>query len=76
MKNKISITSFLILLLNLFSMFSYAQNFQWVNHQSINLQFNPDITSFISETDAQGNSLLASLNNFKVSFGGYYGDVF
>ncbi|MEO8210958.1 MAG: hypothetical protein ABI840_10380 [bacterium] len=75
MKNKISITSFLILSLNLFSMFSYAQNFQWVNHQSLNLQSNPEITSFVSETDIQGNSLLASLNLFKISYGGYFGDV-
>lgn len=75
MKTKLFIILLITGALNLFSLSLKAQSFKWVNHQSHNIQFNPDITSFVSETDPQGNSLLACINNFKVSFGGYYGDV-
>lgn len=75
MKNKISIALLSFIILSSFSFNLNAQSFQWVNHQTHNFQFNPDITSFVTASDAQGNSLLASIYNFRILFTGYYGDV-
>lgn len=75
MKTKVIITLLCLLFVNLFSFSLKAQSFKWVNHETHNIPFNPDITSFVSATDAQGNSLLGSIYTFKVSFSGYYGDV-
>ena len=65
----------LIILISIITLSANAQNFQWVRNQTHSIQFNPDLTSFLSETDASGNSLLAGIYNFKLSYGNYYGDV-
>ena len=52
-----------------------AQNFTWVRNQTHSILFNPDLTSFLSESDAAGNTLLAGIYNYRLSFGNYYGDV-
>jgi len=65
----------LIILISIITLSANAQNFQWVRNQTHSIQFNPDLTSFLSETDASGNSLLAGIFNYKLSFGNYYGDV-
>lgn len=65
----------LIILISFITLNASAQNFQWVRNQTHSIQFNPDLTSFLSETDATGNSLLAGIFNYKLSFGNYYGDV-
>jgi len=65
----------LIIMISIFTLSANAQNFQWVRNQTHSIQFNPDLTSFVSETDASGNSLLAGIYNFKLSYGNYYGDV-
>lgn len=65
----------LIILISFITLNASAQNFQWVRNQTHSIQFNPDLTSFVSETDASGNSLIAGIYNFKLSYGNYYGDV-
>ena len=65
----------LIILISIITLSANAQNFQWVRNQTHSIQFNPDLTSFLSETDATGNSLLAGIFNYRLSFGNYYGDV-
>jgi len=76
MISKLPALTLTTILLNLLSLSLNAQSFQWVKHQTINIPFNPDLTSFITETDEQGNSLLGTIHNFKQNFGsGYYGDV-
>lgn len=65
----------IIVLLNFFIPALNAQSFKWVKHQSVDIQFSPDFTSVVCETDVLGNSLYSSIKNFKISFSGYYGDV-
>ncbi len=65
----------LVILIFIFSVSANAQSFQWVRNQSHNIQFNPDLTTFQTETDAAGNSLLAGIYNYKLSYGNYYGDI-
>lgn len=66
---------FLIIVLSILSFNANAQSFQWVRNQTHNIQFNPDLTSFLNETDASGNSVIAGIYNYKLSYGNYYGDV-
>ena len=66
----------LFILFIIFSVSANAQNFQWVRNQTHSFSFNPDLTSFQSETDPAGNSLLAGNYNFKLSYGNFYGDIF
>ncbi|MBS1552024.1 MAG: hypothetical protein JST15_08165 [Bacteroidetes bacterium] len=54
---------------------SKAQNFQWIRNQSFNILFNPDLTSFNCATDYQGNSILSSIYNYKLTFNLFMGDV-
>ncbi len=68
----LALTSVLLLLSSELS----SQNAVWVNHYTKNIQFNPELTSSLTETDLSGNSYLAAIHNFKLSYGTvYYGDV-
>ncbi len=75
MKSKISVILFCFIIIIFFTDSPSAQSFKWVNHQTLSIPFNPDIASFISAADTHGNSLLASIYNYKIIFSGYYGDV-
>ena len=53
-----------------------SQNAVWVNHYSKNIQLNPELTSFVTEADLNGNSYLSGIHNYKLTYGlVYYGDV-
>ncbi|MBK8552592.1 MAG: hypothetical protein IPL53_16595 [Ignavibacteria bacterium] len=75
MNNQILLRTFVVLLFNMFFLSAYAQSFKWVKHQSVDIQFNPDLTSVVCETDVQGNCIFSSIKNYKISFSVYYGDV-
>ena len=45
-----------------------AQNFKWVRSQTHNILFNPDFAGFPSASDNSGNSILASIENYKLSW--------
>lgn len=52
-----------------------AENFRWVRSETINILFNSEMTSFISETDVQGNIYTGSINLFRLSYNlDFYGD--
>lgn len=52
-----------------------AQNYVWVNHQTHDFPYNPDMTTVNSASDEWGNSYLTLIKRYVVSYGGfYYGD--
>ena len=53
-----------------------AQTFLWVNHNTHNIQFNPDYATFPSSADASGNVTIGSIFNYKITYGSLFmGDV-
>jgi len=76
MANKIIITFLFVIIFDFFPFILEAQTFQWVKNQTHNIPFNPGFASFSSEADKQGNSFLASINNYKLSWAqNFLGDV-
>jgi hypothetical protein len=68
MKKKITIVTVLTVLILFSNSISNAQTFQWVKNQTHNISFNPDFASSPSASDNNGNSYLASIYNYKLSY--------
>jgi hypothetical protein len=55
---------------------SQAQTFLWVNHNTHNIQLNPDYATFPSSADSSGNVTIGSIYNYKITYGSLFmGDV-